>query len=145
MTKRMLKRCETWNQLHCSGAACEPAAPLTGLRVNPADPFEVVGMNFAGPLFPKECGVAKKCYILVITCAITRAVHLELVSDLTTERFILAFRHFISRRGVCRVVLTDNSHISQGRQGTLRTLGLHTERGGFCCVRVPPCAVEIYC
>lgn len=104
----MLKRCVTCDRLHCKPAS-EPTAPLPGLRVNPADPFEVSGMDFAGPLFAKECGVVKKCYILVITYAVTRAVHLELVSDLTAERFILAFRRFISRRGVCRVVLTDNA------------------------------------
>lgn len=91
----------TCDRLHCK-PACEPAAPLPDLRVNPTDLFEVAGMDLAGLLFAKGCGVVKKCYT-------HGAVHLELVSNLTTERFFLAFRRFLSRRGVCRVVLTDNA------------------------------------
>ena len=48
-------------------------------------------------------------YICLYTCAVTRAVHLELVWDLTSEAFTRSFRRFVSTRGMCRTVYTDNA------------------------------------
>ena len=42
------------------------------------------------------------------TCATTRAVHLEIVQDLTAETFLLAFRKFAGRRSLPRVMISDN-------------------------------------
>ncbi|GFW42695.1 integrase catalytic domain-containing protein [Trichonephila clavipes] len=42
-------------------------------------------------------------------CAVTTALHLELVNNLTTEMFLLALRRFISRRGLCSKIFTDNT------------------------------------
>lgn len=35
--------------------------------------------------------------------------NLELVSDLSTENFLLALKRFISRRGLCKVIYSDNA------------------------------------
>ena len=103
-------------------------APLPKDRIIQSTPFEVVGIDFTGPLYVYE-GVAKikydpelgrkvlsydgvpctKAYICLVTCAVTRAVHLELVPDLTTEAFIRAFRRFTSTRGMCRIIYSDNA------------------------------------
>ena len=74
-----------------------------------AKPFETTGIDFAGPLWIQENGVSKKTYILLLTCATTRAVHLELVPDMTNETFIRALRRFISRRGVPATIYSDNA------------------------------------
>lgn len=74
-----------------------------------ADPFQVVGFDFAGPLMVKENNRTVKSYIVLFTCGVTRAVHLELAADMSTDRFIQAFRRFVSRRGLCRVVYSDNA------------------------------------
>ncbi|XP_076221754.1 uncharacterized protein LOC143174337 [Nomia melanderi] len=42
------------------------------------------------------------------TCFATKAVHLEVAGDLTTEGFIAALKRFIARRGLCRNVYSDN-------------------------------------
>ena len=55
-------------------------APLPKDRIKPAPPFTNVGLNFAGPLFLKDSG--EKAYICLFTCAVTRAIHLELVSNM---------------------------------------------------------------
>ncbi|CAH2090125.1 unnamed protein product [Euphydryas editha] len=39
----------------------------------------------------------------------TRAVHIEAVSDLTTEGFLAAFKRFVARRGHCRHIWSDNA------------------------------------
>ena len=50
----------------------------------------------------------KKSYILLFTCGVIRALHLELASDMTTDSFMLDFRRFIARRGNCKIIYSDN-------------------------------------
>ena len=45
----------------------------------------------------------------LFTCASTRAVHLELVEDLTVESLIRAFRRFCARRGLPATIISDNA------------------------------------
>lgn len=70
---------------------------------------DMTGVDFAGPLFVKENGLMKKSYICLFTCAFIRAVHLELVTDMIVESFKLAFRRFVSRRGIPSTVYFDNA------------------------------------
>ncbi|XP_059054951.1 uncharacterized protein LOC131848997 [Achroia grisella] len=67
-------------------------------------PFEKVGVDFAGPIEVKLSRVRRsligKGYICVFVCFTTKAVHLELASDLTTETFLACLRRLISRRGL---------------------------------------------
>ena len=38
-----------------------------------------------------------------------RAIHLEVVSDLSTETFLLAFRRFTSRKSLPQLMVSDNA------------------------------------
>ena len=78
-------------------------------RVIPQTPFSVVGIDFTGPLYVYQNDDCKKMYICLFTCSTTRAVHLELVYDLSCESFIKSFRRFISIRGLCTTIYTDNA------------------------------------
>nr|XP_033204607.1 uncharacterized protein LOC117165281 [Bombus vancouverensis nearcticus] len=51
-----------------------------------------------------------------------KAVHIELVSDLTSEAFIAALRRFIARRGFCVTIYSDNSTNFVGANNELREL-----------------------
>lgn len=68
-------------------------------------------MDYAGPVplrTTKGRGhKAYKGFFAVFVCLSTRAVHLEVVSDLTTEAFLAAFRRFVSRRGRCDALYSD--------------------------------------
>lgn len=79
-------------------------------------------MDFAGPLYVKSAGSMKKSYIALFTCAITRAVHLELVSDQSTESFLLALKRFISGRGLCKVIYSDNANTFKRADHDLKEL-----------------------
>jgi hypothetical protein len=46
---------------------------------------------------------------MLCTCAVTLAVHLELVTDLSTRSFLLAFRRFAARRGPVSAMYSDNA------------------------------------
>lgn len=82
-----------------------PSTSLPENRVRDATSFEVTGIDYAGPLFLAK---DRKAYICLFTCAVYRAVHLELVTSLSTEEFLEAFRRFIARRGRPSIVYSDN-------------------------------------
>ena len=67
-----------------------------------------MSVDHAGPLYARDA-VKTKFYILLFTCAVIRAVHLELVGSLSTQDIVLAFRRFVSRRGHPNIVYSDNS------------------------------------
>ena len=50
----------------------------------------------------------EKAYLVLYTCAVTRAVHLDLVRDLMADMFLHSFRRFAARRGLPAVVKSDN-------------------------------------
>ena len=81
-------------------------------RVTPASVFERVGLDYAGPFQIKYGCVRKptvvKAYICLFVCLTVKAVHLELVSDLTIEAFIAALRRFLARRGYPLLLWSDH-------------------------------------
>ena len=65
---------------------------------------------------------AYKGYIAIFVCMVTRAVHIEIVSDYTTATFLLAFRRFTSRRGLCSTIYSDNGTTFQGASAEIQRL-----------------------
>ena len=69
-----------------------------------------MGLDFAGPLFVKDGKRnMSKVYIALFTCAVTLAVHLELVKDMSVDVFLRSFRRFVARRGSPTMVVSDNA------------------------------------
>lgn len=98
---------------------------LPSTRVTQARPFINSGVDFCGPLWVHYKIRGKKphkAYIAVFCCFATKAVHLELVTDLTTEAFIGALRRFMSRRGHCRELYCDNATNFVGTKNQLTEL-----------------------
>ena len=60
-------------------------------------------------MYVKEKGTSSKVRIALFTCAVTRAVHLELVADLSAPTFRRCLRRFIARRGVPALIVSDNA------------------------------------
>ncbi|XP_011858694.1 PREDICTED: uncharacterized protein LOC105556221 [Vollenhovia emeryi] len=94
-------------------------APLPRDRVRDARIFEVTGVDFAGPVYLKG---DLKAWICIFTCAIYRAVHFELVTSLSTERFMESFRRFIARRGRPSTVYSDNGTNFEGFSNLLKRI-----------------------
>ena len=85
-------------------------APLQSARLLHAPPFTVTGIDFTGALYIKNVhGAETKVYVCLFTCAVTRAIHLELVPDMTTRTFLNAFRRFVSRRSLPHHIISDNA------------------------------------
>lgn len=84
---------------------------LPAARVTPTRPFYTCGIDYAGPFLLKEKSRSKttfKAYMCVFVCFSTKAVHLELATDMTTQSFLNCLKRFIARRGLCHTIFSDN-------------------------------------
>lgn len=95
-------------------------------RVTPFRPFLHTGIDYAGPFLIKtwrgKNARSYKAYITLFVCEATSAVHLELVIDYTTERFIAAYKRFTSKRGICATLRSDCGTNLKGADSELRKL-----------------------
>ncbi|XP_055307836.1 uncharacterized protein LOC129571970 [Sitodiplosis mosellana] len=108
--KRQLNKCMT-----CFRDRCRPAqqqmADLLPPQVQPNRPFSHTGVDFAGffeiKLSTKRNAGTTKCYISLFVCLTTKAIHLEIAHDLSTQAFISALNRFVSRRGIPNDMFSD--------------------------------------
>ncbi|GFX22327.1 integrase catalytic domain-containing protein [Trichonephila clavipes] len=95
-------------------------------RVTPNYPFNVTGVDFAGPFFIKfknqRKGALNKIYVLVYVCLCTKAIHLDFVTDLTSQAFIASLKRFFGRRGKCAKITTDNAKTFVGANAEIKKL-----------------------
>lgn len=86
-------------------------ADLPPNRVKQSHPFSSVGTDYGGPFVVKESrrrnARTHKAYLALFICMSTKAVHLEVVWDLSTDSFLAAFDRFVSRRGIPTEVYSD--------------------------------------
>ncbi|KAJ8971723.1 hypothetical protein NQ317_000269 [Molorchus minor] len=116
--KKVIYRCVICRRFDSKKLTSVPVA-LPVDRVRDASVFEIVGVDLAGPLHLKS---NIKVWVCIFTCAVYRAVHLEIVSSLSTETFLLAFRRFIARRGRPVIVYSDNGSNFVGAENSLKTI-----------------------
>ena len=69
----------------------------------------------------------KKVYIALFSCCVTRAIHLELVEDLSTGAFIRALRRFSGRRGTPVLIISDKAKTFKAADKALKKLYNHPE------------------
>ena len=83
-------------------------------------PFTFTGLDFFGPFYVKRARSVIKVYGCIFVCFNSRAVHIEDVSSLETDTFILALRRFISIRGCPKEIWSDNGTNFTGAERELR-------------------------
>ena len=111
-------RCKKLTARPCS----QLMAPLPDARIDIDEtPFSAVGIDYFGPLVVKRGRSLEKRYCCLFTCIKIRAVHLEVSHTLSTESFLMAFARFCSRRGMPKIVYSDNGSNFIGAEAELRT------------------------
>ncbi|XP_029178658.1 uncharacterized protein LOC114946376 [Nylanderia fulva] len=109
-------------------------APLPAIRAKPALPFAHFGVDFAGYFCVKASSgrgqKTSKGYVAVFVCLVVKTIHLELVSDLTTDAFLAAYRRFTARRGLCQIIYSDNGITFKGSEAELHRLFSETSATG---------------
>ena len=84
-------------------------SPWPRKKVAKSAPFTYTGLDYFGPLYIQAGSSKKKVWVCLFTCVTVRAIHLELVKDMTAEQFLLALRRFIARRGKPAQLILDNA------------------------------------
>lgn len=88
-------------------------------------PFTRTGVDFAGPYdiknYTGRACLITKGYVCLFVCFATRAIHLEAVSDLSSNTFLAAFARFSSRRGCPKDMYSDNGTNFVGASKSLKT------------------------
>ena len=106
-----------------------PMGDLPQPRLLQAKCFLNTGVDYAGPFFitlSRHRGVKTcKAYVCLFVCLATKALHLELASDLTSETFLSALQRFISRRGRCTNLYSDQGTNFIGAYKQINTFMQH--------------------
>lgn len=105
------------NSLQCTRPTTLPKS-----RMQQTQPFEVTGVDYTGALYVRNTGIERKVYICLFTCTTTRAIHLEVVEDLTVEAFLLTFRRFASSKSLPRKLISNNASTFVSANNELKEL-----------------------
>lgn len=109
MVKSVRSKCYGCKRFSATPARNPIPGQLPEDRTTVGGAFEVIGLDFAGPLKYKEGKKSQgNAYLAIFTCSLSRAVHLELIASLETDNFIACLKRFIARRGRPRVIYSDN-------------------------------------
>ena len=65
----------------------------------------------------------EKVYIVLFSCCVTRAIHLDITIDLSATAFVRCLRKFSARRGTPSLIISDNAKTFKAASKTLRRLG----------------------
>lgn len=126
LTKKITRECITCFRARPKGFV-PIMANLFASRTVQNHPFIRTGTDFAGPFLVRERRgrgqKSFKCYVCVFVCMCTKALHLEVLTDLKTESFMQALRRLISRRGQPTHMFSDNGKTFVKASSELRELG----------------------
>ncbi|GFX81292.1 uncharacterized protein TNCV_1829291 [Trichonephila clavipes] len=120
---RLLSKCQTCFRFKAKSGE-QLMGNLPANRLSAGRAFLNVGIDFGGPFITKpnvsRSKVKLKSYLALFICMATKAVHLEVVSDLSADAFMAAFLRFISRRGKPTNMFSDNATNFKGASSYLK-------------------------
>lgn len=120
--RNVVQKCIRCKRFQTPRIEVEPGMPPED-RIREAAVFEVVGVDMAGPVHLAD---KTKAWIALYTCAVYRAIHLEVVTSLSTESFLQSLRRFIARRGRPYVIYSDNGKNFIGAHSALSNIDWNT-------------------
>jgi hypothetical protein len=77
--------------------ASQRMSPLPVERIRPSPPFQNVGVDYFGPKIIKgevQKRICDKCYRLIFACDSSRAVHVDVVQNYSTDAFLEKIRMY---------------------------------------------------
>ena len=107
--KGIIKKCVICNKVQSKALASPIAPPLPCERMIQNRPFYVTGIDYTGFILIRDRNQLMKVYIALFTCAVTRAIHLEIVMDNGEIEFMRAFTRFVCRRSYPAIIYSDNA------------------------------------
>ena len=118
--RHSIGQCIKCKRLNASVGKQLMADPLRCRVQTDKPPFYKVVVDYFGPFLVKQGRSRIKRYGCIFSCLTTRAVHVEVASDLSTDSFINALRRFIARRGQPDEIFSDIGINFVGAERVLR-------------------------
>ncbi|GBN68995.1 hypothetical protein AVEN_269425-1 [Araneus ventricosus] len=119
VVKEVLQKCVTCRRYTSKPVVPVIPVPLSVDRINRVAAFEVTVADLANPIYLKG---GEKAWIVIFMCAVYRAIHLELVTSLSTEAFMQAMRRFFAIKGRSSIMYMDNGTNFLGTSRALSNL-----------------------
>ena len=130
--KKILRECVLCRRFEGKSYSYPEPGPLPEARVNYGHAFNNIGIDYAGPVYVKNVYCVNndstmfKAWILIITCASSRGLYLDLVPDCSGKSCVEALIRFINSRGTPSLTISDNgkNFISQEVQDFASSKGM---------------------
>ena len=124
----VLKTCPKCKLINAKAFKYPSPTALPADRVNIVHPFHTIGIDYTGHFFVYDDNdLETKKYILIFTCMNTRAIHLEVLPNMTVSEFVMAFIRFSNRYGIPKVVYSDNAKTFLSAPKVLENFWLSSE------------------
>ena len=108
--KSILSRCISCHKFNSLSFRYPQMTNFPKHRINLVKPFQHSGVDFTGHLCVKNVeGEVVKVYILLFACLKVCVIHIELVPDILTHQFVLAFTCFTNVYGITLHLYSDNA------------------------------------
>ena len=121
LAKRQIKSCYGCRRFQATAVVKPPPGVLPKDRTVGNHAFQIVGVDYAGPLkYRKQSGKEGKAYIVLYTCSLTRALYLELTATMETREFLPTLKRL--RRGRPEKIYSDNGRTFVGAARWIRTV-----------------------
>ena len=110
LVRSIIHRCVLRRRFEASAYYAPPPPPLPEFRVKEEPPFTFTGVDFASPLNIRSFGLtaSNKVWICLFTCCMTGAIYLDIVTDLSTETFLICLKRFAARQEMPHKFVSDN-------------------------------------
>ena len=121
LVKKVRGDCAGCKRHHAMAYAAQPPADLPTTRTQGVNPFQVIGIDYAGPVRyrgSRKC--ERKAYILLYACSLTRGIFMDLLPNLETSECLHSLKGFIARRGRPNRIYSDNGRTFVGAAKWIR-------------------------
>ena len=114
IVRKLIHDCTLCSRFEGKAYDYPKSGPLPEARVSQDNAFSRIGIDYARPVYVKNVYIVEndktmyKAWIVLITCASSRCIHLDLVPDCSGKSCVDALTRFINSRGAPKLAISDN-------------------------------------
>ena len=132
LVKRTVTKCYGCKRFQAVALANPPPGLLPQERTKAAGVFEVVGVDFAGPItYRKSSRQEGNAYLVLFACSLTRALFVDVFPNLETETFLGSLKRLIARHGRPSVIYSDDGRTFIGAAKWLKKVQRDKQFQGY--------------
>ena len=123
LVKKVRGTCHGCKRFQAIAYAAPPPGNLPATCTQGVNPFQVIGVDYAGPLqYRLRKQREGKAYVLLYACSLTRGVYLDLLPNLETQEYLGSMKKFIAWRGRPERIYSDNGRTFVGAARWMRAV-----------------------